>query len=354
MLAKLKELVSTPKRVGAAAVCLAALLMTALAAKTIADISSGISAYFSPENVRARLISSIDSEKDEELARARFAESEASKMAKESRELAARAEDLYAKSVQAAGWARDCALANRKGTLDPAVSCSVIQSEPASASVPLIPKAHAGDAGTGQTAEDIVGNLFDEGPEPKDDRTNAPFFLMYGHGKNESGKFLDNGSNAEGANERELIMAIGDTVMNHAKPTYVVGREPNTLKANISYAQRKAQKAGCSQGSCFLLSLHADVSTDASKKGAVAYYNPYDPYSKGMAESITACYGGRAIPDESNRWGRLAVVRDVENVTGVLLETGMMSNPEDLAWLKSGAGSKLAKCVAAFISGSSK
>jgi len=129
-----------------------------------------------------------------------------------------------------------------------------------------------------------------------------------------------------------------------------VGKEPHSLRDNVNYATDAASKLGCGRSStCYLLSVHVNKSSDVSRSGAVAYFNPYSVPSREFAQSLASCLGGVAASDQNNRFGRLAMVRDVEQVDGVLLETGYLSNPSDLANLKSGAvGSKVAKCVNSF------
>lgn len=260
---------------------------------------------------RNELIASYDQDKQEELDKAAKAENDAAAL------------------IQ---WAKDCRSANIKGTVLPANSCEVIQNEPSD----------AGEKEPESTLTEYTKNT--ELP----DLSSSKLFLFYGHGKNESERYDDNGATAnDGTSERALVMGIGDTVKNYAKVSVIVGRTPHSLKNNIAFAQDKAHELGCRISEhCLMVSIHADKSTETDKRGAVAYYNPYVSSSEILANDIVSCYGGKAVPDTSNRYGRLAVTRDVENVSGVLLETGNMANEEDLAFLKNSAGSKLAKCLA--------
>lgn len=260
---------------------------------------------------RNELIAAYDVEKQEEWDKAIKAENDASTL------------------IQ---WAKDCRSANIKGTVLPANSCDVIQNE------------HS-DAGE-KEPESTLTSYTKELELP--DLSTSKLFLFYGHGKNDSETQFDNGATApDGTSERALVMGIGDTVKNYANVSVIVGRTPHSLKNNIAFAQEKSQGLGCRVSEfCLMVSIHADKSTETGKRGAVAYYNPYVTSSYILARNIVSCYGGKAVPDTSNGYGRLAVVRDVENVPGILLETGNMANTEDLAFLKNGAGSKLAKCLA--------
>jgi N-acetylmuramoyl-L-alanine amidase len=262
---------------------------------------------------RNELIASYDLDKQEEWDKAVKAENDASTL------------------IQ---WAKDCRSANIKGTVLPANSCDVIQNEPS-------------DAGEKEPVAKVEPSNIDMG--------DGKLFLFYGHGKNDSEKFTDNGATAsDGTTERALIMGIGDTVKNYVNPDVIVGRTPHSLKSNLSFAQNEANEVGCWLTSCYMLSIHADKSTELDKRGAVAYYNEYLDASRLFAEALVSCYGGRAVPDINNRLGRLAAVRDVGGVGGVLLETGNMANEEDLKFLKNGAGSKLAKCLKKMFKSESK
>ena len=265
---------------------------------------------------RNDLIASYDLEKQEEWDKAVKAENDASTL------------------IQ---WAKDCRSANIKGTVIPANSCDVIQNEPS-------------DAGEKEPEVSVVTEK-----EYDPNYTGAKLFLFYGHGKNDSERYDDNGATAsDGTTERALIMGIGDTVKNYVNPAVIVGRTPHSLKNNLSFANNESNEIGCWTTSCYMLSIHADKSTELDKRGAVAYYNEDFDASRLFAEDLVSCYGGRAVPDINNRFGRLAAVRDVGVVAGVLLETGNMSNEEDLKFLKNGAGSKLAKCLKKMFNSESK
>lgn len=260
---------------------------------------------------RNELIASYDQDKQEEWDKAAKAEQDAATL------------------IQ---WANDCRSANIKGTVLPANSCDVIQNEPIDA---------------GEKEPESPFTAYTKEMELSD-FSGSKLFLFYGHGKNESETYYDNGAIApDGTSERALIMGIGDTVRNYSSPEVVVGRTPHSLKNNLAFARQEAAEIGCGiTEECFMLSIHADKSTELDKRGSVIYYNSDLDASRMFAESLADCYGARAVPDIANRFGRLAVTRDVGRIGGVLLETGNMSNTEDLAFLKNGAGSKLAKCLA--------
>jgi N-acetylmuramoyl-L-alanine amidase len=308
-------------------------------------------AYNSPTAVHARLVKSYDKEKDaimEEVSNVQIASAIA---VREAADAEVRAKDYADKLKIEANLAIDfwnaCNDANQLGTDAPPVDCSTIvvtDAEPVEAS---------------GSVEDVIEGLGLVGEkEPvMFEPTRTHLFVNWGHGLNEDGKWRDDGAvAADGTTERSLVMGIAETAYNHAKKSerltsvIPVGKEPYSLRDNVNYATDHASKLGCGRTErCYLLSVHANKSTDQSKTGTVAYYNPYSVESRQFAASLAACMGGSPLSDQSNRFGRLAMVRDVEQVDGVLLETGYLSNPSDLNWLKSGqAGSKLAKCVNAF------
>lgn len=314
-------------------------------AKLIASLAAfllilGSTALFideSPEAQTRRLIAAQDKEKAEEISKAERAELEAFTLRTSAERKRAEADEESARAEKSESWAASCRAANATGTTAPAVDCDTVQAPEYSE--------------TSESAEDIIDRIAPElSPAKTPAGTGAirPFLLMYGHGMRENGKWPDNGAVLDdGTNERALVMAIADTVKNHAKPDAVIGRERHTLKDNLAFAQKEAVRLGCVNGKrCFLLAVHANMSEDPAKRGAVAYFNPYDGESERFAKEISACYGGKAVSDERNRWGRLAAVRDVDGVSAVLLETGYMSNGADLDFLKGQAASKLAKCSA--------
>ena len=313
-----------PKTVtGFALLAYAAILLLAY------NFGTFVSQAIDAQAARNNMIALYDIAKDEEIKKADAADAEAATIIR---------------------WAKDCRAANVKGTVLPANTCDVIQAENKRES----------------SVDEVIEGLWTSGEkEPAFDPARTHLFVNWGHGLNEDGKWRDDGAVVDdGTTERSLVMGIAETAYNHAKKSeritsvIPVGKEPHSLRDNVNYATDQASKLGCgrpvhvgdrSTVYCYLLSVHANKSSDASKTGTVAYYNPYSVPSRAFAESLAKCMGGKAVSDQNNRHGRLAMVRDVEQVDGVLLETGYLSNPSDLAWMKSGkAGSKLAKCVNAF------
>jgi hypothetical protein len=263
--------------------------------------------------------------------------------------------DSLAKSIKAqacidansgTGYYQDCEFLT--GSIAPKVES---EKETKSVIDGLFPQANASSSNTGST----------EAIPYRDDY----LFINWGHGLHENGKWLDNGAKApDGTPERALIMGIGDTVYNYAlnnislgATPLQVGRTPHTMADNIVFASKYAKDSNC--GSmlyraggdpvCFLVSIHANLSDDVSKSGVVVYYNPYSERSIDFAKSVASCANGRALSDETHRFKRLGILRDVENTEGILIESGYMSNPMDLEAMKSGKrGSQIAKCVAQF------
>lgn len=133
-----------------------------------------------------------------------------------------------------------------------------------------------------------------------------------------------------GFTEREITLRAVKQLSTYAW-SYPVGVEPHTLKDNIAYINREAKKLDCTPESCWLISIHANTSTDFEKKGSIVYYHPDSKESITLANSIAKVLNARLLlPDDRNRHGRLGIIRDVENVAPVLVELGFMSNPSDL------------------------
>jgi N-acetylmuramoyl-L-alanine amidase len=318
----------------------------ALSAAQAYRLYESVAAYLSPEAVHDRLVKSYDKEKEGILKLASSSQRAAALVARDAHDAALRA-DEYAKTMEKEAVSADefldsCAAANPLGTDSPPVDCSTIQ------------VTDAEPMGEDEMVEIVTDAL------PK-----THLFVNWGHGLNEDGRWRDDGAVADdGTTERSLIMGIAETAYNHAKKSNrltsvtPVGKEPHPLRDNVNYATDQASRLGCGRPThkfdtqtvdCYLLSVHANKSSDPGKSGAVAYFNPYSVPSREFAQSLASCLGGVAVSDQNNRHGRLAMVRDVEQVDGVLLETGYMSNTDDLYNLKSGSvGSKVAKCVNAF------
>jgi N-acetylmuramoyl-L-alanine amidase len=298
--------------------------------------------YETAEEKIAEAVAIIDKDKAIEIQKANDAEDFASGAIQKALDFEIQAQDLKNEASKSILWANECRKQNMTGTTSLANDCDTIQiKEPLDESMDIIEEAlkETSDA----TDEKELTTLRGSGPIDT-------LFLFYGHGMHDNGKWTDNGAVLDdGTNERSLIMAIGDTVKNLVKPRVVVGREPNTLRDNIAYALSKSKENNCEGRPCYLVSIHSNLSEDPTKTGAVIYYNDYDSLSKEFAQKIQSCFPSRILPDSANRFGRLAVVRDIENVNGVLIETGYMSNAQNLEYLKSKAGSDLAKCLNSII-----
>lgn len=289
----------------------------------------------------AEAVAIIDKDKEIEIQKAKDAEDFASGAIQKALDLEIQAQDLKNEASKSKAWANECRKQNMTGTTSLANDCDTIQiKEPLDESIDVIEEALTE---TGYTDEKELTTLRGSGPIDT-------LFLFYGHRMHDNGKWTDNGAVLDdGTNERSLIMAIGDTVKNLVKPRVVIGREQNTLRDNIAYALSKSKENNCEGCPCYLVSIHSNLSEDATKTGAVIYYNDYNSLSKEFAQKIQSCFPSRILPDSANRFGRLAVVRDIENVNGVLIETGYMSNAQNLEYLKSKAGSDLAKCLNSII-----
>jgi N-acetylmuramoyl-L-alanine amidase len=80
--------------------------------------------------------------------------------------------------------------------------------------------------------------------------------------------------------------------------------------------------------SSFLVSIHCDSSVESRKSGAFVFYNWRSPQSKGLADAIQQELNQVQAKPGKSAPGKYLVIRQ-NGLTGVLVEAGYLSNPEE-------------------------
>lgn len=283
----------------------------------------------SPEDQKIRLLSAYDSEKTQEIQKAHNAILIASEYVQRAKELQDTSLNLQQQAEKAKKWADSCISANQTGSLTPAIDCDLLPVD-----------------STGSENEKIIGALFPNANADVPVATvyNKTLFINPGHGKGENGSrdwgatiYEPDGKTVR-YSERSIVKAIaikfGELVRGQEFSTIIpIGFNPFTLRENIEYSNQKAREANCTPDTCYLLSIHANMSDTSYSSGAVVYYNAAMPGARQIASRFARAANPenwRVAEDSANKNGRLGMVRDVEGVNSFLLEVGYMSNKDDL------------------------
>src|SRR5690554_12146 len=116
------------------------------------------------------------------------------------------------------------------------------------------------------------------------------------------------------------------------------GRHRRDLEARI----RKARESK----SLFLVSIHCDWSADKKRRGAVVFYNPNSAAGKKLAAVIQEELNKTQAVPKKEAPGRYFIIMQ-SGVTGVLVEVGFLSHPEEAGLLRTPAyQDQLARAVA--------
>lgn len=119
------------------------------------------------------------------------------------------------------------------------------------------------------------------------------------------------------------------------------GRHRRDLMQRIE----KARENRC----LFLISIHCDAFTDSARRGAFAFYNYQSPESKALASAIQTQLNLVQQRDFKTAPGKYLIIRQ-SGVTGVLVEIGFLSNPQEADLLQDTAyQERLAMAIAAGI-----
>ena len=167
----------------------------------------------------------------------------------------------------------------------------------------------------------------------------ATILIDPGHGG------IDGGTqDAQGHLEKNINLAIGikirdqlrqsgvNVVMTRAVDTELApfqpgrgGRHRRDLNARVE--QAKKAKA------LFLVSIHCDWSTDAGRRGMVAFYNYRDQVGKNLALTIQEELNKIQTSPQKAAPGKYFIIEQ-PGVTGVIVEVGFLSHPREAVLLQ--------------------
>lgn len=173
-----------------------------------------------------------------------------------------------------------------------------------------------------------------------------------GHGGVDGGAQDDHGNL-----EKHINLAIGLKVREQLKASgihIVMTREEDTDLAPFRIGQRgrhrrdlmarieKARSNNC----LFLVSIHCDASVETKRRGAFVFYNYLSAESKELAQTIQQELNQLQQRQFKAAPGKYLIIRQ-PGITGVLIEVGFLSNPEEAALLQQEEyQSKLALAIA--------
>lgn len=103
------------------------------------------------------------------------------------------------------------------------------------------------------------------------------------------------------------------------------GRHRRDLSARIEKAK--------TTGSLFIISIHCDWSTDRGRHGMIAFYNYQDPAGKKLALIVQEEFNKIQKTPQKAAPGDYFIIKQ-PGVSGVLLEVGFLSNPEEAVLLQ--------------------
>ena len=167
----------------------------------------------------------------------------------------------------------------------------------------------------------------------------ATILIDPGHGG------IDGGTqDAQGHLEKNINLAIGiklrdqlrqsgvNVVMTRADDTELAPFQPgrggrHRRDLNTRVEQAKKAKA------LFLVSIHCDWSTDAKRRGMVAFYYHRDQVGKNLALTIQEEINKIQVSPQKAAPGKYFVLEQ-PGVTGVIVEVGFLSHPEEAVLLR--------------------
>ncbi len=109
---------------------------------------------------------------------------------------------------------------------------------------------------------------------------------------------------------------------------YIAGRR-GRHRRDLQTRIEKAKTANCQ----FLVSIHCDWSTDQTRRGMVVFYNQQNRSSKELAFAIQEELNHLQPTPQKAAPGRYFVLEQ-PGLTGVLIEVGFLSHPEEAALLQ--------------------
>lgn len=158
---------------------------------------------------------------------------------------------------------------------------------------------------------------------------------------------LESGLNLEIALRlNDLLHLIGyDTVMIRTTDTSIY-TQGNTIAAQKVSDLRERVRICNETENAIVISIHQNTFADSRYGGAQVFYAASDG-SRALAERLQSLFCSTVNPDSNRKCKRAASVYLLENIqcTGVLIECGFLSNPEEEAKLRSEAYQQKLCCV---------
>jgi N-acetylmuramoyl-L-alanine amidase len=237
-----------------------------------------------------------------------------------------------------------------------AVPCSSRSGEATKNDAPGPNRGGSGDQntnGNGDSPVDLAarGESTNGSSEPADSR--APIVIDPGHGDHHAkNKQVDPGAVADGSLEKDITLDISKataTTLEAAGRTVVLTREGDVEDAG----QRLRWRTDKAEGAEIFVSVHINASEDIDARGLEVFYRSGDEKSQALAQAIldtSSQLDARRIVATEN----LAVLNLFKG-TAVLVEAGFMTNPDDLAILRSSSsriGQDIAQGVINYLGGS--
>jgi N-acetylmuramoyl-L-alanine amidase len=151
---------------------------------------------------------------------------------------------------------------------------------------------------------------------------------------------VDGGAqDCQGNMEKDLNLLIGLTVANQLRQSglnVVMTRRTDTDLAPFRSGQKGRHRRDLNrrieiarQNRChFFVSIHCDASEVPQKQGAFVFYNWRSPRSKGLADAIQHELNQIQARPGKSAPGKYLVIRQ-DGITGVIVEVGYLSNPEE-------------------------
>ncbi|NLW56020.1 MAG: hypothetical protein GX050_05300 [Firmicutes bacterium] len=167
----------------------------------------------------------------------------------------------------------------------------------------------------------------------------TPMIIDPGHGGIDGGT-KDHHGNLEKKINLEIALKLRDQLRQSGLPVlmtretdtelfpYIAGRR-GRHRRDLQTRIEKAKAANCQ----FLVSIHCDWSTDRTRRGMVAFYNHRNQASKNLALAIQDELNKLQTKPQKAAPGKYFILEQ-PGVTGVLVEVGFLSHPEEAALLQ--------------------
>lgn len=139
--------------------------------------------------------------------------------------------------------------------------------------------------------------------------------------------------------EKDINLAVAKYLREHLRQSglnIVMTRETDTDLAPFQSGRTGRHRrdllqriAKAKENRClFLVSIHCDAFTDSGRRGAFTFYNYQSPESKALANAIQSQLNRFQQKNFKAAPGKYLIIRQ-SGVTGVLVEIGFLSNPQE-------------------------